>query len=754
MTIITTQSRVSYAGDNVSTSFPVPFEFFLTSDLTAIKTEPTGIAATLTLGIDYTLANADVPGGGTLSTTLALMGGETLAIFLNPPIAQESHYISNSPFPSETLENDIDRQTQISQRLQDQISRSVRQPDGDIVPLSTLPSAALRAGMGLAFNSTGQLSLVPSQAFQPSLLVNVTQFGVTLNGSTDDTAAYQLALTSAAAGGYNLFHPAGVARTTAPLTINSATAIYGSGCSPYLGQPLGNQRAGGSWFHFNHTGKGIICQQATAGQPISGLKISQLGTFRDQPAPGVGWAPTANDYDVWCDNAALYIDDVMLLNATKGVYFKDETLDGYAQIDINRLRGQVFNDMIHIDACFDVCKISNVHRWVFWSDDINTHTYEVQNANILYLARCDSPMISNVFGIFMNAGVRFAQNSFGTTTYAQFNNCDFDNALQGVYVDSSVANGVLAQFENLICLAPTLSVAGYNTGSVNVNVAGSNSQLDFGKCEFRQAQGSSVLVNGSGNRLAFGGAFQAVFYNQNAGSNPAIQNNGANNVIFGMRPFISVGALNTVGTLTGTGSNGTYTGIALGGSATGSGAIATVTVAAGAVSAVAITTAGDAYLSTDTLTFTIPGGSGTCKPASMTSIATKYVGTGNTLVDDWRPWTPTVTPGTGAITTVGPLNCWYKSHGNTVSVQYDIQITTNGSGASTVNFSLPPVPLEANVEAAGSGRELNIAGKALQAFVVPAATLASIANYDNTYPASNGCRLVGNLQWQFSGLPF
>lgn len=167
MTIITTQSRVSYNGDNVSTNFTIPFEFFLNTDVTVIKSTASG-PASQTFGIDYTLTGAGVPGGGTLVKTTALLSTESLEIFLAPPIQQESHYISNSPFPAATLENDIDRQTQISQRLQDQISRTLRAPDGDNEPAMMLPAAAVRANLFPYFDASGNIQVAgnfPSATF-------------------------------------------------------------------------------------------------------------------------------------------------------------------------------------------------------------------------------------------------------------------------------------------------------------------------------------------------------------------------------------------------------------------------------------------------------------------------------------------------------------------------------------------------------------------------------------------------------------
>ena len=154
MTVTTTQSRVSYAGDNVTLAFPIPFEFFLNTDIAAVVTA-NGVQTALTYGADFLLSGAGVPAGGTFNKTVPLPAGSVLNIYLNPPILQQSVYQSNAPFPAATLMLDLDRQTQISQRLQDQISRALRGPDGDASGFNALPLASVRAGAWLGFDSNG-----------------------------------------------------------------------------------------------------------------------------------------------------------------------------------------------------------------------------------------------------------------------------------------------------------------------------------------------------------------------------------------------------------------------------------------------------------------------------------------------------------------------------------------------------------------------------------------------------------------------
>lgn len=160
MTIITSQSRVTYAGDGVSLNFPIPFEFFLNTDISAVLTSASGGVAALTYGVDFLLTNANVPGGGTFNKLIVVPIGTTLSIYLNPPITQGSHYVSNAPFPAATLELDLDRQAQISQRLQDQINRCIRGGDGDLLASAfQLPIPSARANLFLGFDGVGNLSL-------------------------------------------------------------------------------------------------------------------------------------------------------------------------------------------------------------------------------------------------------------------------------------------------------------------------------------------------------------------------------------------------------------------------------------------------------------------------------------------------------------------------------------------------------------------------------------------------------------------
>jgi hypothetical protein len=182
MAVITTQDRITYAGDNVSTVLAVPFEFFFAADLLVFRQlVATGAYSALTLGTDYTAQNAGNPAGGSITMTVPIVGGYNYSIILSPTLTQQSNYPSNSPFPSGTVQNDFDRHMQISQRLLDQINRSIRAPDADVGPGMLLPPAAQRISQYLATDGAGNIIVT---AALPGTANTAASLGPILNPQT------------------------------------------------------------------------------------------------------------------------------------------------------------------------------------------------------------------------------------------------------------------------------------------------------------------------------------------------------------------------------------------------------------------------------------------------------------------------------------------------------------------------------------------------------------------------------------------
>lgn len=116
-------------------------------------------------------------------------------------------------------------------------------------------------------------------------------------------------------------------------------------------------------------------------------------------------------------------------------------------------------------------------------------------------------------------------------------------------------------------------------------------------------------------------------------------------------------------------------------------------------------------------------------------------GTGDTGTA-WSTYTPVVTAGAGTFTSVSASGR-YKQLGKIVWFSVSITITTNGTAATSVVFSLPVTTGASNI-AIAVGRGIAVSGKMITSTIAQSATTSNIVNYDNTYPGASGETLVVN----------
>ena len=105
--------------------------------------------------------------------------------------------------------------------------------------------------------------------------------------------------------------------------------------------------------------------------------------------------------------------------------------------------------------------------------------------------------------------------------------------------------------------------------------------------------------------------------------------------------------------------------------------------------------------------------------------------------DAWTSYTPTITASSGSFTTVSGTGL-YSQIGKAILYRVAITITTNGTAAGNVLFTLP-VTAAAN-DYVGTGRENAVIGVQLMSTVNN--TSGTIRKYDNTYPGGTGYQLV------------
>jgi len=366
--------------------------------------------------------------------------------------------------------------------------------------------------------------------------VTPQDYGALGNGTADDTAAVQNAVNALALSSTQrtLYVPDGTYKLTAPISITRGISILGEGCEPYK-DLVTSKRGNGSWFHIAHAGVGFNIKPVVAPDPaphdLSGFEMRGIGIYRDQPVPGGGaFTPTNNDWDIYISNADVLLDDLMLLNPTKGIFVTNATasqpnvLNPFSRITINNIRGQPLTYGLMIENAQDVARISNIHWWPFWV--LSPKVVDWQQANLvgIHLARCDGPLLTNVFSWSTHAGLKIVGGVNGTTYRMQVANAYFDNTHTGIHIDSS-ANGVTSQMAN-VTMQGAYPYAPINTG---IQIDGSNCRLDFTNLSSAAFNANCISVNGSGNLVNVTN-MNASLYDGSGVGNPAIVVNGQNSL--------------------------------------------------------------------------------------------------------------------------------------------------------------------------------------------------------------------------------
>jgi len=117
------------------------------------------------------------------------------------------------------------------------------------------------------------------------------------------------------------------------------------------------------------------------------------------------------------------------------------------------------------------------------------------------------------------------------------------------------------------------------------------------------------------------------------------------------------------------------------------------------------------------------------------------------MAEPGQTFAPTVTAGAGTITAFGGQSFSYKRSDGWLDYWFNVIITTNGTGASSVNFTLPKAVVSGD-NAIGFGRESSVTGAMLQ--VIAGGPGALIVTYANAYPAGNGYTLNVKGRYQMS----
>ncbi len=164
MTISTTDSRISYNGNGVTTEFSFPYRFLANGDLVVVIVDAAGVETVKTITTDYTVTGAGDDAGGSVTMLVAPASSTRLVIYRDTEVVQETDYTSGDAFPAESHERALDRLTMILQEKTPGAAgatRAIQIPIGDPgTVVTTLPPSIARLGKFLVFDeSTGSVEV-------------------------------------------------------------------------------------------------------------------------------------------------------------------------------------------------------------------------------------------------------------------------------------------------------------------------------------------------------------------------------------------------------------------------------------------------------------------------------------------------------------------------------------------------------------------------------------------------------------------
>jgi hypothetical protein len=155
MTLSSTANRTVTSGNGSTTAFTFPYLFFADDDLTVIlKVDSTGVETTKTITTHFTVVGAGVVAGGTVTMNTPPASGETLVILREEQFTQGLDLVENDPFPSDSVEQQLDTLTMLLQQLNERVGRALYIPVSDASGASTALPAPDTSKV-LAWDATG-----------------------------------------------------------------------------------------------------------------------------------------------------------------------------------------------------------------------------------------------------------------------------------------------------------------------------------------------------------------------------------------------------------------------------------------------------------------------------------------------------------------------------------------------------------------------------------------------------------------------
>lgn len=234
---------IRYLADGATSAYSFPFPIFADDDLEEF------LSGARQLG-GYTISGAGTTSGGLVTFDTAPLEGVIIALERRMAFERLTDFTEGGDFSAQAINRELDFLVACLQQVAQDQAPMLRFDRGENPAQTSLPPRALRAGKALGFDGAGNpvaldlAGAAPPAAYTASGFgaiarlvpdklvdfVSVKDFGAVGDGLTDDTLAFQMALTHHA----SVFVPSGVYILSAPITLRDGQSLYGAGDSSEL----------------------------------------------------------------------------------------------------------------------------------------------------------------------------------------------------------------------------------------------------------------------------------------------------------------------------------------------------------------------------------------------------------------------------------------------------------------------------------------------------------------------------------------
>ena len=427
MTVSSTTTKVSLAGNGTAHSFGYTFKIFADADLQVFIRSSTGTETLKTLNTHYIVTGAGADSGGNVlfkyntgnnsdahysATDHRPQSGESVVIKRVLTLTQGTDYVANDPFPAESHEDALDRLTFISQQQQEELDRSIKASVGNTITGAEFTlSATDRANKVFAFDASGNLSITQelgtfrgnwaaSTAYAARDLVKDTSTNNIFIVTTAHTSSGSQPLTTNAnSASYSLIVDAATATTSATTASTASADAQKLAINAEDSQfTLSDNTQGFSALH--HAAKAAA--SATSAATAKTNAETALSTFQGQYHGAAGSDPTSN-----LDAGDLYFNTSTGLKVYNGSAWEDIKPTTSEQTNINAV---ATNNTNITTVAGQISPTNNIGTVASSATDIGTVAARDSDIGALAAIASDVTSLANAIGAATTYAVTVAQS--------------------------------------------------------------------------------------------------------------------------------------------------------------------------------------------------------------------------------------------------------------------------------------------------------------------------------------------------------